>query len=83
MDWAGPQTELEEILADWKKAADKTEGVTYVAHWIPHSTKWHHAIFYEAESYAKVRKSWTALDRKRDYSKLTHGAMELFVKPGA
>jgi len=83
LDWAGTQEELKEILDDWKKAADKTDGVKYVAHWIPHSTKWHHAVFYEADSYAKVRESWTRVGRERDYSKLTHGAMELFVKPGS
>ena len=81
LDWAGTQKELDVILADWKKAADNMDGVKYVAHWIPHSTKWHHAVFYEADSYAKVRKSWRSIGTKRDYSKLTHGAMELFVEP--
>ena len=38
LDWAGTSKELEEILSDWKEAADKMNGVKYVGHWIPHST---------------------------------------------
>ena len=80
-DWSGTAKELEVYLDDWKKGAEKTEGVEYKGHWIPHSSKWHHAIFYETDSYAKVRESWRNVGTVRDYSKLTHGAMELFVKP--
>lgn len=79
-DYAGTRKELDEFLANWKKAADKTDGVTYKAHWIPHTSKWHHAVFYEAESYSKVRESWRSIGSERDYSKMTHGAVELFVK---
>ncbi|MCW4051517.1 MAG: hypothetical protein NWE89_17490 [Candidatus Bathyarchaeota archaeon] len=81
-DYAGKSKELDEMLEAWKKAADDTEGVTFKGHWIPHTSKWHHAIFYKAESYAKVRESWRSMGTDRDYSKLTHGAMDLFVKRG-
>jgi hypothetical protein len=80
-DWAGTQEELAEFYDGWKKAADETEGVELKGHWIPHTNKWHHAIFYEAESYAKIRESWEKMGAERDYSKLTHGAIDLFVKP--
>lgn len=81
-DYGGTQEQLEDFLDGWKKAADKTEGVKFVAHWIPHTSKWHHAVFYEAESYAKVRESWRSLGRDRDYSLMKHGAIDLFVKRG-
>ena len=81
-DWGGTQEELDEFLGDWKKGAEKTEGVDYKAHWIPHTSKWHHAVFYEAESYAKVRESWSNIGSDRDYSKVKHGAIDLFVKRG-
>ena len=81
-DWAGTEKDLEVFLANWKKGAEQTEGVEYKAHWIPHTSKWHHAVFYEAESYTKVRDSWRSIGSERDYSNLTHGSIELFVKRG-
>jgi hypothetical protein len=81
-DYGGTADELEAFISDWKKAAEKTDGVEFKGHWIPHTSKWHHAIFYKAESYAKVRESWRSIGRERDYSKLMHGSIDLFVKRG-
>ena len=81
-DWKGGADELTEFLDDWKKAAEETEGVDWKGHWIPHTKKFHHAVLYKAESYSKVRESWRSTPRERDYSKLTHGEIDLFVKQG-
>ncbi len=79
-DYHGSEEELQEFIKGWKKAAKETEGVEFKGHWIPHTKKFHHAIFYEAESYAKVRKSWRSVGGPRDYTKMSHGEIDLFVK---
>jgi len=80
-DWARTIEELDAHVAGWKEGANKTDGVKFKSYWVPHTKKWHHAVIYEAESYAKVRESWRSIGAPRDYSKMTHGAIDLFVKP--
>ena len=77
-DYYGTAEELEELTKQWKKQAEKTKGVKYIARLAPWNKKFHWTIFLEMDNVACLHDFTSTWDYERDYSKDTHGVWEIY-----
>ena len=84
-DWAGTQKELKEWIEAFKKGMKDTEGIDWVGLYSPSNAKWHYTMFWKTDNYHKWQEAnQVARDKygraRRDYKKLTHGALEVYAE---
>ena len=81
IDFRGTEAELKEIDKAYKLAAETTKGVEYQGRFTSLGQKWNWTYFFKIENMAKMEECMKNIQYKRDYSKMTYGAVEFFNGP--
>ena len=79
MDFFGPAEELKKWDEAFKKAADKTDGIEFKGRYTPHN-KYHWTYLWKCDNYGKFIEVLGKTGMERDYSKSTHGEMEVYME---
>lgn len=80
IDWFGPAEELKEWDEAMKKACAETDGIEYKGRYVPHTKKYHYTYLFKVENYGKVMEAFSKIQLTRDYSKMTHGEVEIYAE---
>lgn len=80
MDFFGTAEELKQMDEALKNAAEKTDGIEYKGRYTPHSKKFHWTYLWRCDNYGKFLEVLGKIGIERDYSKTTHGEMEIYME---